>query len=103
VSPNPTFEGENTVMLLQSVKYVFKLYKDAKKHNKTLPEPFTYISNIEKLLAIKGRGKSTEELLDLNVLKEALAVRAGVLLKEVFELIAASKESEQVKENELFA
>ena len=103
VSANPTFEGENTVMLLQSVKYVFKLYKNFKKDGKPLPELFSYISNIDKLLQIKGRGSKIEELLDLNFLKEAMAVRAGSLLKEVYELIANSKESQLAKENEIYA
>jgi len=30
-SPIPTFEGDNTVMLLQSSRFVFKLFKKANK------------------------------------------------------------------------
>jgi hypothetical protein len=42
-------------------------------------------------LAIKGKGKSTKELLDLSLLEEALAVRAAVLVRDTATAIAASK------------
>ena len=41
-SPIVTYEGENTVMALQSTRYVFKLVKMAAKQ-KTLAFPFEYI------------------------------------------------------------
>ena len=69
--------------------------------SKSLSFPFQYISNIDKLLAIKG--KSTKELLDLSLLEEALAVRAAVLVRDTATAIAASKAPKQEAENELFA
>jgi hypothetical protein len=59
-SPNPTYEGDNIVMLLQASRYVFKLYKKAKMDKQPLPFPFTYISHIDELLSIKGRAKSLD-------------------------------------------
>ena len=51
ISPNPTWEGDNTVMYLQSAKFIFKLYKRVKTDpTLVLPYPFTYISKIDKLL-----------------------------------------------------
>jgi hypothetical protein len=71
--------------------------------SKSLSFPFQYISNIDKLLTIKGKGKSTKELLDLSLLEEALAVRAAVLVRDTATAIAASKAPKQEAENELFA
>ena len=45
-SPIVTYEGENTVMALQSARYVFKLVKMAAKQ-KALPFPFEYISQFD--------------------------------------------------------
>jgi hypothetical protein len=42
MSPVPTYEGDNTVMLLQSAGFVFKLVQKAQK-GKSLPYPFEYI------------------------------------------------------------
>jgi len=56
-SPIVTYEGENTVMALQSTRYVFKLVKMAAKQ-KTLAFPFEYIQNIDSLLAVRGKGKT---------------------------------------------
>lgn len=45
VSPVPTYEGDNTVMLLQASRYIFKLVSRASK-GIVLPFPFEYISRI---------------------------------------------------------
>merc|ERR1711957_454409 len=74
-SPIPTYEGDNTVMLLQSARFVFKLVKKASK-GQALPYPFEYISKAEELKAIKGKGQSVEEMMDIEVIENALAVRA---------------------------
>jgi acyl-CoA oxidase len=103
-SPNQTWEGDNTVLSLQATKFVFKLYKKAKVDPaQQLPFPFTYISNIDKLLAIKGRGKTVEEMLDLEVLHQALAVRAAVQVRDTVEAIAQSHATNKEKDNDLFA
>jgi len=81
-SPNPTFEGENTVMLLQACRYVMKVYADVIKNpKKVVPFPFTYISKIEDLLSMKDRVKSVDDLLNLDVLEQALAVRSAIQIK----------------------
>lgn len=103
-SPQPTFEGDNTVLLLQATKFVFKLVKQAKKDpSKTLPFPFSYISEIDKLLSISGKGKSVDEVMDLDVLSGALAVRAAYLIKNTVQAVSESHEPERIKDNELFA
>ena len=64
ISPVPTYEGDNTVMMLQASRYVFKLAKMAKKE-KQLPFPFGYISKMDHLLGLKGKGASVDEMLDI--------------------------------------
>lgn len=81
VSPVPTYEGDNTVMLLQASKYVFKLVKKAQK-KQPLAFPFEYIANIEKLLSLKGKGATVEEMFDINNLETALAVRSAYQIRE---------------------
>lgn len=101
-SPAPTFEGDNTVMLLQSSRYVFKMIKKVKK-GQQLEFPFTYISDAKDLISIKGKGKSIDELLDIDLLCKAVAVRALVLVFETEEAIEKSTEPDTVKDNELFS
>ncbi len=43
VSPVPTYEGENTVMLGQASRYLVKQIKKASE-GKKLPFPFTYLT-----------------------------------------------------------
>lgn len=64
ISPIQTYEGDNTVMLLQSARYLFKLVKWAQK-GKELPYPFEYISKAQALTSIKGKGKSVDECKDI--------------------------------------
>jgi hypothetical protein len=47
-SPIPTYEGDNIVMSLQASRYIFKLFKAAKKGTK-LSFPFEYINQIPEL------------------------------------------------------
>ena len=42
-APVPTYEGDNTVMLGQACKYLFKLVKQAQKGGKQFSFPYTYI------------------------------------------------------------
>jgi hypothetical protein len=68
VSPVPTYEGDNTVMLLQSARFVFKLLKRAQE-GKPVPYPFEYFSKIKELMSLKGKGAKAEEFLDATMLE----------------------------------
>jgi len=46
------------------------------KKEKELPFPFSYISKMEKMLSLKGRGSTVAEFLDLKTIEEAMAIRA---------------------------
>jgi len=101
-SPIPTYEGDNTVMLLQSARFVFKLVKAAQK-GAPLPYPFSYIGKAKQLSAIQGKGKSVEEAMDIDVIEQALAMRALSQIEATVKAMAASDAPEKVKDNELFA
>ena len=53
ISPMPTYEGENTVMLGQASRYLIKLLKRSEKKKK-LPFPFSYLNNIQKTLSARN-------------------------------------------------
>lgn len=90
-SPVPTYEGDNTVMLLQSANFLKKLVSRVAK-GVTLPEPFTYLNNMQNLLKLKNRVSSAADLLDLDLLEEALSVRACALITDLFAKMKASNE-----------
>ena len=50
----PTYEGENTVMLLQAVRYLSKLIKKVDKGEK-LQFPFQYLNAMPETLSRKNR------------------------------------------------
>lgn len=102
MSPVPTYEGDNTVMLLQSAGFVFKLVQKAQK-GKPLPYPFEYISKGKELMSIKGKGNKAEEFFNVDMLEQALAVRALVHITKTVQSMAESKLSNKVKDNEKFA
>ena len=91
-SPNPTWEGENTVMLLQAAKLPIKLLKRAQK-GKPLAFPFEYIASTDRLLTLKSRINSVEDCLNLDLLAEALATKAASYLVQLNREITRSQES----------
>ncbi len=92
VSPVPTYEGDNTVMLLQASRYIFKLVKKTQK-KQPLAFPFDYIGNIESLLSLKGKGSTVEEMFDLKNLETALAVRSAYQIKETMLQMGQNKQN----------
>lgn len=78
-------------MLGQASRYVFKLIKKAQKEGK-LPFPFEYIPQVPELLKIKGKGERVEEMFDLQMLKQALAVRAAKLIADIMNMMQGNQE-----------
>lgn len=89
-------------MVLQASRYIWKLLRWANK-GKQLHYPFAYINRLKELEGIKGKGATVDELLNIEILFDAMAARAGLLIKECGESIANSKQSQRTKDNELFA
>lgn len=103
-SPMQTFEGDNTVMLQQSSRYLFKLIKKHQK-GKKVESPFEYIAEIDSVLSDKFvcLGSSREHFLNLKHLDEAFKVKACYMIKQVFTAYTESKEPEKERANEIFA
>ena len=101
-SPVPTYEGDNIVMLGQASRYVFKLINKAQKVGK-LPFPFEYIPQIPELLKVKGKGQNLKEMFDLEMLRQALAVRAAKLIADTTITMKGNQEPKVVQDNEIFA
>ena len=89
-------------MMLQASRYVFKLVKKLKK-DQHIHFPFEYLANMDTFLSIKGIGTTVDELLNLTILDQAMAVRSLYQIRETVRLIEKSKEPSKIKDNELFA
>lgn len=82
-------------MLMKTVKGLLK--------GKKAQGVFEYMNNIQTLLKAKFSATSFEKLLDLNVLEEALQVRAAYNISETFKKLASSSADDQEKINSIFA
>jgi len=101
-SPVPTYEGDNTVMMLQSSRYLKKMVDRASK-GKTIPEPFGYLNKIPALVKLVARINTIDDLLNLELLEEAMQVRAALYIVDVFNKMKESNAPEKTKENEIIA
>ena len=79
VSPIPTYEGDNTVMMGQASRYLIKQIKKASE-GKKLQFPFTYLSKMGETLAAKNQARTEEDFLNLDVLDRAIQARACHLI-----------------------
>lgn len=78
-SPQQTFEGDNTVMMQQSSRYLFKLIKKAAK-GKKLEFPFEYIAEIDTTLKRICPCMKFEDFFNLENLNEALKVKTSYIV-----------------------
>lgn len=60
-SPCVTFEGDNTVMAQQSVRFLQKLYKKGKKGEKMPDTIYEYLTNVDNNLALKCQAVKAED------------------------------------------
>jgi hypothetical protein len=70
-SPIPTYEGDNTVMMLQASRYLKKLKSKSKK-GQVLKHPFTYLNQMVKLTNQKESMSTIDDFTDLDLLQEAI-------------------------------
>ena len=89
-------------MILQAARYIFKLINNVKK-GKTIPHPFSFINRLEELSTLKGKGSSVEDFFNLDLILDALGVKAAILIRECSQNMADSTAPFKVKDNELFA
>ena len=101
VSPIPTYEGENTVMMGQASRYLIKQIKKAGE-GKKLIFPFTYLNNMQATLAAKNQARTVDDFLNLDILDLALQVRACNMIQSTMSEYNASSLPSKVKDNEEF-
>lgn len=91
-SPQPTFEGDNTVMTQQSARYIMKTMKNIHKGFKATGL-FKYLNNIDNLCSAKCAALNADQLRDMDLLRQALQIRAAYKIRNTFKKIAASTAS----------
>ena len=64
---------------------------------------FSYLAQLEQLVAEKSRASTVEEFSAMEHVEKALAVRAAYAIREVREKMKASQASKKEQENELYA
>lgn len=101
-APNTTFEGDNTVLLQQAAKFILKNVKNIQKGFKPTGV-FEYFNNIDGLLKSKASINKVEDVICLEQLERALAIRAAFKIRHTTEKVFASKLSENENVNSVFA
>ena len=100
-APVAVFEGDNTVMAKQNVRYIQKKIKKS-VNGKPAKGFFEYLNHFVALCQAKSSARSLEEFLNIDHLDECLAVRAAYWCNRVIPGIAESKESKKRIYNDIF-
>ena len=101
ISPYPTFEGTNPVMVQQASRLIFKnLTKIAK--GKQPGKIFAYLGKLDEMIA-DAQNSPNAEISSLDYIERTLAVRSAFAIHELNKLMNASDASSKEKLNEIFA
>ena len=101
-NPVVTFEGDNTVMLQQSAKYIQKLYKQA-KNGEEITGIFKYLNEVNDTSNNKCPATTVEDFCKLENIDHALKNISLYTIKTTLDTLAASKASKKEQENMIFA
>lgn len=82
-APTTTYEGDNSVMTMQSGRYVMKTMGLIAKGVKA-KGIFKYLNEIENLCRLKIKPQHFGQILDMDVLRESLRIKAAYEVKRVF-------------------
>lgn len=66
-SPEATYEGDNTVMLGQASRFLFKIVGRVEKGHK-LEFPYSYLNKISQVLQLQDKVKTIEDVRSLQTL-----------------------------------
>jgi acyl-CoA oxidase len=102
-APNTTFEGDNTMLLQQCAKLITKNLKNIATKGYQATGYFDYFNNIDVLLSKKVNITSSDQLLSVELINDALAIRAASLSKIAAEALASSKASENENINSIYS
>ena len=73
-SPGPTFEGDNTVMAIQSTNYLKKLMKLIKEGKQINSPLFSYLHEIDNNMNKECPATSAQDFCEIKLVQEALLV-----------------------------
>ncbi|KAG0228921.1 fatty-acyl coenzyme A oxidase [Actinomortierella wolfii] len=76
-----TWEGDNTILTLQSGRYLVSCYREAKA-GKTQPDGVSYLNNLDKLLNLGCSVKNNEDILSFDIIQEAWNVVTANVVKK---------------------
>lgn len=102
-SPNTTFEGDNTMLGQQCAKLIMKTLKNIFTKGHQATGYFEYLNHIDKLLKMKANLTSSDQFLNIQLLDDALAIRAASLASSCAMSVGSSKASENEKVNSLYS
>ena len=98
-----TFEGDNTVMLIQSTRFLKKLYKRVQSGETINSQTFSYLNHIDANIKKVCAAQTPEDFCSIDQVIEALEVAASYEIHSTYQLMRQSKVPEKVKENDIFA
>lgn len=91
-APNPTFEGDNTVMAQQCCNYLLKICSKLEKDNNLKLIPLLeFVRDRENYSNRKCSATRAEDLLNLETIYEAMRVNVSLKLNNITELKKNSK------------
>lgn len=78
-SPNVTYEGENTVMILQTARYLVTCLEKLRKGSQ-LQDNVAYLKNLQEILSIKKCAAKRASDYDMNVLFDVIQANAAIVI-----------------------
>jgi len=85
-APTVTYEGDNTVLLLQCGSFLFKQLQKA-KDGRTLSGWMEYLNYVNDYVHHRCVSKSTSDFLNVLIYEEALRVRSAFLCKRLYDRV----------------
>ena len=101
-TPSTTFEGDNTVMAQQSIKFLAKQVKRVEQ-GETLNELFTYINEIKSSEGKTAIAKCAEDYLKIDVVDDCFKNIALYQIRTTLDKMKSSKLKKKQRDNEELA
>lgn len=89
-TPGVTFEGDTTIMLQQGARFLMKNVKAIGRGSKANGF-MAYLNDLKNVDKKQTLAKSKEDFLNVEVLEDALATRAALMVGATMELMAKQK------------
>jgi acyl-CoA oxidase len=97
-----TYEGDNTMLLQQSAKYIMKLYKKV-KGGERVTDMFEYINDLPNIHTLKSQANSIEDFCQLSHIETNLKAISLLYIEQTMTKFNESQAPKKQKINMLFA